>query len=188
MNFSDLSKNLWTCVVVLMISGCCLFSNRNLEEYFIRAKNSSPIDSVELKLELDRTIFQQNENIEGKLHFVNQRSADVTINSRFSVALKKHSSSHREIYFEIYKDGKETQLIYYTLHNIYPVTKKHFVTLKPGEAYTVQTCIMRPIPLPIEKGHYKVYSIYENYYGPEFGFPHALMGIVKSNAVEFIVE
>jgi hypothetical protein len=102
--------------------------------------------------------------------------------------LKRHFSTHREIYFEVYRDGEDALTIFYTLHDMNPVTKEHFVTLKPGEVHTVLTYIMRPIPKPFEKGHYIAYAIYENYFGPEFGFPQALMGTVKSNAVEFVVE
>lgn len=188
MNLSDPTKVLLTFLMILVVSGCSFFGGRNLEEYFIRAKNSSPINGVKLELKLVRTVFQQDQDVEAELCFVNQRSTSITINARFKTALERHPSTHREIYFEVYRDGEDAQTIFYTHHDMYPVTKEHFVTLKPGETRTVHTCIMRPIPIPFEKGHYVAYAIYENYFGPELDFPQALMGTVKSNAVEFTVE
>jgi hypothetical protein len=188
MNLGDPTRTLLSFLTILVVSGCCFFGGSNLEEYSIRAKNSSRIDGVKLELQIAGTVFQQDEDIEAELRFINQRSVSVTINARFKTALKGHFSTLREIYFEVYRDGEDAQTIFYTLHDMNPATKEHFVTLKPGEVHTVRTCIMRPIPLPFEKGHYVAYAIYENYFGPEFGFPQALMGTVKSNAVEFTVE
>ena len=188
MNFKNTGRNLSICALVFVTSGCCLLGGRNLEDYSIRERNSSPIDGVELLLELDKTVFQQDESVEGKLTLINRRSTDVTINSRFATALKQHPAATREVYFDITRDGKELQPVYFTLQSMNWVTKESFVTLKPGEAWSAQTWIMKPIPLPIEKGHYKAYAIYENYFGPEFGITNALIGTVKSNEVEFVVE
>jgi len=111
------------------------------------------------------------------------------VNKRFMVGSPDSSPFCREVYLYLYlptSDSLPRQRILF-LREVADPTRELFVPLWPGDKIHSDKHLLNPYYEIDEVGKYKVVGVYENYWGPEFGFRNAWMGKIESEPVEFQV-
>jgi hypothetical protein len=95
----------------------------------------------------------------------------------------------REVYLYLYLPTNDSlpQQRVWLLREVQDPTRESFAPLWPGEKIYSQKYVLNGIYDIDEVGVYTIYGVYENYWGPVFGFRNAWMGKVESEPVEFEV-
>jgi len=165
---------------------CYSIDYSRAEAYIKRSTTTKNTGNLLFRVEADREEYHLGTPIYLVFSLENADTVPFFVNKRFAVDAFNSPASVREVYLEVVSPAKRGLLFRYLIEKGY-VVRENFVCLCPGEKIYSSKFLLNDDYEIDEVGKYKIVGVYENYWGPEFGFRNAWMGKVESEPVEFEV-